>query len=249
MNKTYLLADIGNTAIDLAIYNDGFRFIKKIYNYDIEAIKNFVYEHYKSVDEVFISSVNKKGLENFLKSLPIDTKINLINPKTMENYSKKEGFTITNTDYLGSDLFLDIIAHDTGNQIIIDLGTVGKILFVDNNKVFHGCSIIPNHTSFSTTISTNTDQIKKTNLIKNPPIISLKTEECISSGSLFGLTGMISYIVKKIEKDFSTEKPTITLTGGYSSDVKDLLIENLDFTFNYDPLLTLKGLVNLIKKG
>lgn len=249
MKKTYLLVDVGNTAIDLAVYNDEFKEIKKIYNHDIETLKKFISSNCKTIDEVIISSVNKNGLNNLLQSLPLNSKITIINPSIMKNYALKEGFSIPNTEYLGGDLFLDIIANDCGNQIIIDLGTVGKILFVDKDKIFHGCSIIPNHTSFSNTISSNTDQLNKIELIKNPPIISLKTEECISSGSLFGLIGMISYIVKRIEKDFNSFNPTITLTGGYSYEIKDILKDNLDFNFDYDPLFTLKGLVNLIKKG
>ena len=248
MKDTYLLADIGNTTIDLALY-DGVKIEKvKIPNQDQKKIEEQLsLWGEENIQNCVVSSVNQEGSENLIITLnQIGLPFEIITPKRMTDFANRNGYTITNTSYLGTDLFCDIIADDAAPQIIIDLGTVGKILYLDRDKIFHGCSIFPGIRRIPGMLEQSADMLDNYDLEKNPPLVSLKTEECISSGAINGIACLVSSMVQQIQKKYDAFDSKIFLTGGDSAFVQSLLEEYGLKDVIYDPDLSIRGLLRLL---
>ncbi len=248
MKETYLIADIGNTTIDLALY-DGLGIEKvKISHQNQNQIKEQLIKWKEdNIQSCLISSVNQDGYKNLIlclneQEIPFED----ITPEKMAEFASDHGYTVTNTSYLGADLFCDIIASEEVPQIIIDLGTVGKILYLDRDKIFHGCSIFPGIKRIPEMMSLSTDLLDEYGLSKNPPLVSLKTEECVSSGAINGIACLIISMVKQIKKKYDAFDSQVILTGGDSHFVKDLLTEFGLEDVIYDPDLSMKGLIRLL---
>jgi type III pantothenate kinase len=248
MKETYLIADIGNTTIDLALY-DGLGIEKvKITNQNQKQIEEQLTKWKgNNIQSCLISSVNKEGSENLILSLnQQEIPFEIITPKMMDDFANQYGYTITNTSYLGTDLFCDIIAKEEVPQIIIDLGTVGKILYLDRDKIFHGCAIFPDIRRIPQMLEQSTDLLENYGLSKNPPLVSLKTEECISSGAINGVACLVVSMVKQIKKKYDAFDSQIILTGGDSHYVSALLEDFGLEDVIYDPDLSIKGMIRLL---
>lgn len=250
MKEKILLADIGNTSIDFAFYeNENLFGIRKIKIQEKDEILGFLSENLHDISRCLISSVNRKGLSLLLDAIKKEEiPYRVIDSILMDEYCKKYGYTIKNTAYLGSDLFLDVIAREEAPQIIIDLGTVGKILYLDEKKVFHGASIFPDIQMFMKMMNQGTEQLNETILKENPPLVSLKTDECMSSGTIYGMASLVSGMAKRILEEYHLEKCTILLTGGYAPFIKEVLKEFHMPDFEYIEDLCLEGMIRLIKR-
>lgn len=248
MNEMFLLADIGNTTIDIAPYYDT-KLIKKekIFINDITKIEEYIISLQPSlIKKCLISSVNNTGKTNLITILDkYKIAYSCITPDIIDKYSKMNNLIITNSSYLGADLFCDVIASGN-NSIIIDLGTVGKIIFIDKNGLFHGCMIFPDIVQFPLMMGQSTDLLKAYDISTNPPIVSLKTEECMSSGAINGVASLVAGVTNKIKEEYNCLDATVYLTGGNSYLIKNILKDyNLkEFIFDLD--LSLKGLLKLI---
>ena len=248
MKDTVLLADIGNTSLDLCLYQNEILFPCKISKDQPELLKKKIGEYLekKPFSFALISSVNHEARDT-LTTLLEEKKIpyEAVNPEMMDTYNEIHHIKVDNTSFLGSDLYCDILAYPAP-CIIIDLGTVGKILFLDKNKVFHGAAIFPDIKQFASLMHQDTDLLGEYDLLKNPPVVSLKTKECISSGIINGISGLIVSMTKRIKKDYNAKESEVYLTGGNSTLVKDILPYFEMEDFHYDPYLPLRGLSKLI---
>lgn len=245
MKDRFLLADIGNTSIDIAISDNGIEDSFKFTRNEDGKLDDYLSSQ-KNLKGALISSVNHEN-RDFLISHLKERKIpfHVITPYDMDAYAKRHGYTIANTAYLGCDLYCDVISMETKENIIIDLGTVGKILYIDKDKVFHGASIFPDISQFPKMMDVSTDLLKGLSLNCNPPVISLKTEECISSGAVYGIIGTIREIIRQIKNGYSIKNPHIYLTGGNALRIKDFLLKE-EPDILYDPLLTIKGVERML---
>ncbi len=250
MKEKILLADIGNTSIDFAFYeNEMLSGIKKIKIHEKDSILEFLSANLHDTKRCLISSVNQNGLSLLHEKIEkMEIPYEIIDSCFMDEYAKKYGYTIKNTAYLGSDLFLDIIARKEAPQIIVDLGTVGKILYLDEKKVFHGASIFPDIQMFMKMMNQGTDLLKETDLKENPPLVSLKTDECMSSGTIYGMASLVSGMTNRILEEYHLKNATIFLTGGYAVFIKDILKEFHMPDFQYVEDLCLEGMIRLIKR-
>lgn len=249
MNNNHLLIDIGNTAIDCLYLTDTEGIYEKhpLLKKD-RLIESIISNNLNSPFDAYLSSVNLEA-SAFLKAIFDEKKIHyrFLDSKIMEEFSKENGYIIPNVSYLGADLFSDIIAKPNPNGlIIIDLGTATKILYLDKDGLFHGSSILPGIRSFPSALFQNTSLLGKYPLMKDPPLVSLKTEECISSGAILGtayaIKGMIEEILKK------NPKADIYLTGGDSPFVEDHIhIDGKNII--KDPYLVLEGIAKAFGIG
>jgi pantothenate kinase type III len=251
MKDTYLLSDIGNTSYDFGLYFDGIEKTIKISLGDTKQLNDFIGSIRTDIKYCMISSVNHHGLENLLNTLDSQSiPHGEVTPGIMDDFCKKKGYDVENTSYLGSDLFCDIIAPEKGGVIIIDLGTVGKILFLDENKKFHGASIFPDIQQFAMMTNSSTDLLNESLIDPNPPLVSLKTKECISSGAIHGMCALVSGLVKRINQEYHHQSPySLYLTGGCSNMIKNHLKDYDIGEFIYDPTLCLKGVAKLMKES
>lgn len=239
-NIMNLYADIGNTAIDIAFEERG-----EILSLEKHAIgsdlKNALLPRLNQIENAYISYVNRHGLDNLLNFLK---KINyrVLSREKMIEYASKNGYTIDNMDILGSDLFCDIIAEeDPNSQIIVDLGTASKILYTSKEKIFYGSMIFPSPCNFPKALSATTDLLSDYPIQIRSPIISLNTEECISSGATNGIALLIKGAIDQIKEEYKDENPTIYLTGGNRVLVTDALIR-YGVTFHERENMVIEGL-------
>lgn len=243
MNKQILLVDIGNTTFDFDLLNGDNHFYEKIKITEKEKLITYIKSIKNNLSDVFISSVNKSGKETLTTILSTEKiKYTLITPSIMKEYALANKYNISNTDYLGCDLFCDVIAPNCDNCIIIDLGTVGKILLLDKNKDFKGASIFPDIEQFPKMMDASTDLLKNLSLNENPPTVSLKTDECISSGSILGMCALISGLIHRIENEYSLKNEPIYLTGGCSNYIEKFLPQFQINNLILDKHLCLKGI-------
>jgi pantothenate kinase, type III len=246
-----LFADIGNTSIDTLFLSKGQILFEKISGKDTHALEEYlqkIYNH-SSLDRLIITSVNRISLNQFLdavKKHATNLDIHLIQRNDMELYCKEHHLKVDNLDILGSDLLCDIISKDNkAGQIIIDLGTASKILFLDSNNYFHGCQIFPSLLSFPKVLNASTDLLGDNALTDMPPLVSLKTQECISSGAINGVSALIASMIQAIKKEYDCPNCDIYLTGGNAKYILNTLKLFTDENVIYDEYHILKGLMRL----
>ena len=248
MKSIYLLADIGNTSIDIAIYHNHEFKKNKFFIHDADLLHTYFSSlPCNEIKSCLISSVNQTGLSCLTKELDAASiSYQVLDAKRMDAYCQQNNLKVSNSSYLGGDLFLDIIAPNEKPIIVIDLGTVGKILFLDKENTFQGGTIFPDILQFPKMLNLSTDLLAKVDLIKNPPLLSLKTEECISSGAIHGIASLVAGMTNQIKKTYSALDAKVYLTGGSSHIIKDFLPLYDLKEFIYDEDLTIKGLIRLI---
>lgn len=247
-NPSILYADIGNSTIDILLVNQNEWSIEKVETRSRTNIYSFIQKQ-SMISDVYVSSVNSTGLSNLKDALNEffpSCNIHYMDANVMRKYADENHIQVDNIDILGSDLFCDIVkeSHAKG-MIVIDLGTASKILYLDKNSYFRGCQIFPGLSSFPEILHSKTDLLKNSPIMKNPPLVSLKTEECISSGVINGVSSLIAGMIKAIKKEYDNPEAAVILTGGNAYLVKDHLKSWIDDEVIYDLAHTLKGLVKI----
>lgn len=252
-NVNFLLIDCGNTstdfygcntAINQSVYgkinNNHFKSIQ------IKSLIEFVASRVEleSFFDAYIASVNSLISPLIIKTLEkMNVAVHILDELAMCSFKESFSYKIDNTDILGSDLFADIVSLDLAkDQIICDCGTASKILVLNKNKEFIGGVIYPGIDVCNKLLTNSTDKLQNYNL-KNPnELVSLNTQECISSGSINGTYFLIEGFIREITKEYQLENPRIIFTGGNTN----FIVENkyFDKSFNYivDPLHTIKGI-------
>lgn len=242
MKDGFLLSDIGNSTLDFLFVRNGVKKREKLHLGEEEKLRSFLVAN--KPEETYISSVDKKGLAFLQKELEIEKiPYSLLTPEKMKEVSLREKLTVTNTDFLGSDLFCDILSRPNKNGLILlDLGTATKVLFLDTEGLFHGASILPGIALFAKSLDLSTDLLEDYGLEKRPPLVSLETKECISSGAINGQASLLSGMVKKIKEEYKAEEAEVLLTGGNAYLVKEILPNFGLKDFEADENLVLEGL-------
>lgn len=199
------------------------------------------------VEKVYISSVSDHALKMLIDNLD-DLDYKTIDYDMMKKYCSYNGLKIDNLNILGSDLLLDLVATPFNkNSIVIDLGTASKILYINKNNVFRGGMIFPGLSSFNEILSIKTERLEKDSLKLTPNLLSLDTQECISSGSINGGAALICNVVKQIKRQYNIDKCDIYLTGGNSYLIENSYKMFTDEDYYFDQLHTLKGMMKFFK--
>lgn len=247
-NSAILYADIGNSTIDFLLLNQNEYSIEKVDTCSRKNIFAFV-EKQKNPSKAYASSVNSIGFENLREALSNyfpSCELHCLDANAMRKYAKTNDIKVDNIDILGSDLFCDIVKNSYAKgMIVIDLGTASKILYLDKDSYFRGCQIFPGLASFPEILHSKTDLLKNSPILMNPPLVSLKTEECISSGVINGVSSLIAGMVKAIKAEYENPEAEVILTGGNAYLIKDHLKIWMNDGFVYDLGHTLKGLVKI----
>jgi type III pantothenate kinase len=228
MEKTALFCDIGNSTLDLIETDFCSYEAFKIPTGDPRRMKD-IFETFKDSKRplhAYISSVDKKGLANLthvLAELRISS--SLLTHARMRMFCKANGYTVSNVDILGTDLFCDIVARKSEKgMIVIDLGTASKILYLNARKEFLGGQIFPGLSSFPEILSVKTDLLGRNELVLDPALVSLETKESISSGAINGGAALIVKMVEEIRKLYQDPDCEVYLTGGNGYLVKKRLL-------------------------
>lgn len=240
-NRIYI--DIGNTSVDISEIEDDKKRTFKLLNNDKFFMKKFKKIGFTSDSIFYISSVNfskQYEIVNFLKLTNYN--YHLLDTTMMKKYLKSSSIKIDNIDILGQDLFLDLIASKP-NSIIVDLGTLSKILYLDKDNYFVGGTILPGIYSSMRMMSEKTDLINDVvlNDKRDLNLLSKDTNDAISSGILHGTVFSILKFVEKIRNKYSKDAEVI-LTGGCSYLILRMLIDEGLTNFSCIKNLPLVGL-------
>ena len=242
----WLFCDIGNSYTDLVLTD--FVTMDKVKaktNGDYDKALNELFED-KNVKDViaYISSVNKKGFQSLTKAL-LDRNIvtKYLTQKRMELFAKLNNYDIPNISILGQDLFCDLIATESNVfRVIVDIGTATKILAIDERDHFLGASILPGPNLFPKSIYGSTDIKGDGKIKKDAYLLSLDTDECLSSGALYGTAASVVNMIRLICKELEVKDLKVYVTGGASQQIKNHLeLFGLNI-FTLDTNLTIEGL-------
>lgn len=129
--------------------------------------------------------------------------------------------------------------------IVMDLGTATKLLLIDENGVFSGCTIAPGIGISLDALALRTSQLPTIELTAPDCVIGTNTIDCIRSGTVFGNAAMLDGMAERIERELGKPIKTLVATGGLAKDIVSCCEKNI--IFNKD--LVLQGLLAIYKKN
>ena len=128
--------------------------------------------------------------------------------------------------------------------IIVDLGTASKVLAVNEKGDFLGGAIAVGLKMALNALSENTAALPLISTGKVEKAIGTNTIDCMRSGVILGMAGMIDGFIERFEQEMG-KAASIVATGGLSS----LVIPYCKRKMSLDPDLLLKGLMVVYKKN
>ena len=222
-----LVIDVGNTNIKLGVYDkntlvESWRLsVKVIRTADEIGIiftglfgsKNI---DLKKFDGVIMSSVQpslnytiEHACEYYLGKKPI-----------MVGVGVKTGLNIkySNPQEVGADRIVNSVAAYRlygGPCIVVDFGTATTFNLISPKGEFLGGCIAPGIITGLEALVNNTAKLPRVEIVRPESIIAKSTVSALQAGMVYGSTGMVKYIVKKLKQE-----------SGYD-DVKDIVIGGL----------------------
>lgn len=200
----------------------------------------------ENIDAIIISSVAPQYTPELARRLKQIFKLKpmLVSPHL--NLGIRLGYK--NPNHIGPDRLANAVAAYKlygGPVIIVDYGTAITICLVTKSGYYKGGIIIPGTDMIISALAEKTALLPYVKTLKRPEkLIGQDTEESIISGVVFGVSGMIDGLIRKIKKEVNTPVKVIS-TGGaakfffpYSKEI-DMI----------DRDLTLKGLYFIYKKN
>lgn len=252
-----LAIDMGNTNITLGAYKDGeLLFVSRLYT-----------SRHKSGDEYAIDLLDIFGLYNvspsdfsgcvFASVVPeltqaLSTAVKRtvgIEPVIVggENYGELR-VDILPVSCLGADLIAGAVGAREKYPLpclVCDLGTATKILVIDKDGIFCGCTISPGVKISMDALAKNAALLPSISFTTPEKAIGENTIECMQSGIVFGTAAMLDGMIKRIRQELGYEECTLVATGGYSTGIIPCCEEKLI----YDENLLLDGLKAIYEKS
>lgn len=124
--------------------------------------------------------------------------------------------------------------------IIVDFGTATTFDIVTKERIYLGGVIAPGIEISLEALINKAAKLPKVEIVIPEKCVGENTEECVQSGVFFSLLGQVKTIVEEIRKEVGRNFFVIA-TGGLS----EMLSSELEVIDKADPLLTLKGLLEI----
>lgn len=250
-----LTIDIGNTLINLAVYQKE----ELLYTFETKsdvdksldeyiAIFSSFYEfrklHDEKISEAIISSVVPLLTNVILKAIKIVCGVSAL----VLGPGVKTGLPIL-IDHpleLGSDLVavsVGAIAKYGKPLIIIDLGTAIKVIAINKDGAFVGAAFYPGLYVGVSALIKSAAQLLSVSLVPPKKVIGKNTLDATNSGALYGTSEMIKGLALRFEEELGYQTKHI-LTGGDAKYIKDLLPD-----FIYDSKVVHLGLKEIYQKN
>lgn len=245
-----LTVDIGNTNITLGIFADD----KLLFTSRLATDRKRTEDQY-AVELLNIFTLHKIEISQFSGAI-----ISSVVPELTEAMRRAVVFvTEKNPVILRSDIGsnLKVINNAVGSLgadiaavsvaaikkyplpcFIMDLGTATKIILIDENEMFVGCTISAGVVISLDALSERTSQLPSVSLVAPESSIGTNTVDCMKSGIVFGTAAMLDGLTKRIEKDFGKKVKSTVATGGLSKEI----VEHCEREIIYDENLILDGL-------
>ena len=231
----YLLSDIGNTRIKLAIFEEKnnvpiyFKAIEHNNGIDLINSINHIKENFYNIKKVFYSSVSLKINDLFESS--IKDCLNMESYRVTHDDIKLKDNLYEPKNSVGIDRILSTYAsvclegyndNDKYASIVIDMGTATTISVIISDLTFLGGMIIAGtNTSYQALSNRTSLPYYKIGPIESiPDPINNNVKDAIMSGAIYNTIGTVNYAVletKKYIKEKYNIKSKIFLTGGISN--------------------------------
>lgn len=252
-----LAVDIGNTSITLGAYkNEKLIFTARLLTDRKKTAEEYISDLLGILDshsvrgEEFEGAVISSVVPEITDSFSVAVK-KIIGKEPLlvgEKYNGNLKVEILPVSHLGADL----IAASVGATqkyplpcLVADLGTATKILVIDRNGVFRGCTISPGVKISLDALAKNASLLPEISLSKPEKAIGENTVECMQSGIVYGTAAMLDGLVKRINAELGAENATVVATGGYSKTIA----ECCETEIIYDENLLLDGLKTIYNKA
>ena len=121
---------------------------------------------------------------------------------------------------------------------IMDLGTATKIILIDEDGMFRGCTISAGVGISIDALAAKTSQLPTFSLNAPDTSIGTNTIDCMKSGTVFGTAAMLDGLAGRMEKEFGKEVKSTVATGGLSKEI----VKHCQRDVIYDKNLILEGL-------
>lgn len=240
-----LVADIGNTSITLAVFDDEalveeFRLAsdKDLSLEEYEVLLKSLFKNY-NVDGCIISSVVEELTSKFKSAVDNVFKIDTVVLSTKINTGVK--ICIDNPEEAGADRIANAVgAYVLYNKpvIVVDFGTATTFDIVNSKGEFVGGVISLGIMSQMKALNKFTSKLPQIDVKISNSAIGHNTTDAILSGVIRGTACMIDGLVEQCETELG-ESATLVATGGYSGLIANYLKRPFDFI---NPTLTLEGL-------
>lgn len=200
----------------------------------------------QQVDKIIISSVVPQLTRSIEEVL---IKVYNVNPIILGPGVKTGlGLKVDNPSEVGTDLVsvsVGALAKHNPPLVIADLGTVTKLIYIDERANFAGVSFIPGLTMSRDALSRNTAQLLNVSLEKPKSPIGRNTKDSLNAGLIYGTYSALKGLTTLFE-DEKNQKFNKVLTGGNAVFVKELLIND---GFDYLDNLIHHGLLEISNKN
>ncbi|MER3453384.1 MAG: type III pantothenate kinase [Acidimicrobiia bacterium] len=145
-----------------------------------------------------------------------------------------------NPKEVGPDRIADAVAAWTmygGPTIVVDFGTATVFDVISGRGEYLGGAIIPGIEVSLEALYGRASLLRRVELVEPPSVIGRSTVESIQSGAVYGFSGMVETMCRRIMDELG-ERATVVATGGLGG-----LMAPLSATIeHYEPWLTLHGL-------
>ena len=253
-NTFFFVLDVGNSDIVISL----------IKNFKIYKIKRLKTKNFRNNNKVLFKGFNE--IKNILKKQKeidclISSVVNEIN-KPLKYYcslilKKIPKFVIfnkvklnikinvKNKSQVGADRLVNTVAIKSLYKtpaLVIDFGTTTTFDIIDTNGNYQGGIISPGINLSLYNLFKKTSKLPLVKIKKNNNVIGKNTNEAIQNGLYWGYVGLVTFLIKKIQKKFKKKLYCVS-TGGLSKmiskDIKqiDLVNENL----------TVYGLIEIVR--
>lgn len=252
-----LAIDIGNTNITLGAYKNGeLLFVSRMYT-----------ERHKTSDEFAVSLLNIFKLYDVCASDFSGVVMSCVVPEIEWSVSKavkmitgerpvlvgEKNFgnfevEVLPVSAIGADLICAAVAAKEKYPlpcIVADLGTATKIIVVDGEGKFVGCTISPGVKISMDALAERASLLPSVSFTTPKKAVGANTAECIQSGVIFGTAAMLDGLIKRIMDELSIKKASVIATGGYSKGI----IPCCETKIIYDENLLLDGLFEIYKNS
>lgn len=122
--------------------------------------------------------------------------------------------------------------------IIIDFGTATTFNVIDGRGEFIGGVIAPGIKGSLDSLVNGTAKLPRVEIERPSKVIGKNTVTNMQSGIVYGFSGLVAYIVRKIKQELKDDSVKTVATGGFSEVIANE-ISSIDYV---DKFLTLDGL-------
>lgn len=248
--------DVGNTNIVIGCYEkENLKFVSRLatntsrmedqYAIEFSNILGLYHCNPTCFEGAIISSVVPPLtpiLREALKKL-LNCKVFVVSPELKTDLDIK----IKQPSILGSDLICASVAaakQFPSPCIIADLGTATKIMALDQNGAFLGCSIMPGVNISLEALSARTAQLPQINLESVTEVIGTTSIDSMKSGIVFGTASMIDGMIDRYAAILG-KNVSVVATGGLSG----VIIPYCNHKIAINPTLVLDGLYEIYQKN